>query len=128
METKKVELAVNKKSSTLSAKRLIGSDLRNREGKKVGKIVDILIGRNKDRRAFLIVDFSDFMATDHSQYAIHSDGFTIDSAGLPVIEFDINEEILGLATGVQEEDAERIREQEQIRDIYVYSGIDKWTL
>jgi sporulation protein YlmC with PRC-barrel domain len=103
----------------LSASTLIGDDVQNSKGEKLGKIEEIMLDLTAGRVLYAVLSFGGFLGIGDKLFAIPWEALIIDTAEEVVI-FDIEKEVLEDAPGFDKDDWPAIAPEDDAWLVSVY--------
>lgn len=96
MKPTTTDLSAN--TNVLSANTLIGNDVHNLEGEKLGDIKDVMLDVDLGRVAYAVLSFGGFLGMGDKLFAIPFEGFRMDVKNERII-LDVPKETLKKAPG-----------------------------
>ena len=87
----------------LSASTLIGDDVQNSKGEKLGAIEEIMLDLTAGRVLYAVLSFGGFLGIGDKLFAIPWEALTIDTEN-EIVLFDIDKEVLEDAPGFDKDD------------------------
>ena len=82
----------------IDANKLIGKDVRNRQGQDLGQIEDVVLDPSRQRISYAVLSFGGLLGVGDKYFAVPWDALTIPTGDEPVV-FDVTKEQLQNAPG-----------------------------
>jgi len=115
----------NEHPEVLSAGTLIGDDVRNNNGEKLGKLEEIMIDLDEGRVAYAVLSFGGFLGVGDKLFAIPWDALTVDTQNKEIV-FDVQKEVLEQAPGFDKDNWPKTTDRDWLVEVYTYYGYDPY--
>lgn len=110
----------------LSSSSITGTDVKNRDGKSLGEIKDIMINLNSGDIAYCVLSFGGFMGLGDKYFAIPLEAFDIDSKNEKFV-LNVPKEKLEDAPGFDKDNWPRSGDTDFTNRVYSHYGYEpRW--
>ena len=109
----------------LSATTMIGNDVKNPEGKSLGKIEEIMIDRHTGDVAYAVLSFGGFLGMGDKLFAVPWRALTVNTADHNFI-LNANEESLENAPGFDKDDWPSSADRSFLDSVFTYYDVEPY--
>lgn len=111
--------AARDKSGVLKASNLIGAQVQDTEGKKLGDIKDLVIDPREGDIEYVVLDFGGFLGVGDKYFAVPWDAMKLSENQKPLI-LDVSKKDLKSAPGFSKDEWPDMANQEWIMTVYEF--------
>jgi sporulation protein YlmC with PRC-barrel domain len=115
----------NGNPQVLSATTMIGDDVRNARGEKLGELEEIMIDLDRGQVAYAVLSFGGFLGFGDKLFAIPWEALTVDTQAEEIV-LDIPKEKLEDAPGFDKDNWPEVTDREWVNEVHVYYGFDPY--
>ena len=109
----------------LSASTLIGDDIRNTRGEKLGKLEEIMLDLDAGRVAYAVLSFGGFLGVGDKLFAIPWEALEVDTENKEIV-LDVPKEKLEEAPGFDKDNWPQTTDRQWLAEVHAYYGYDPY--
>lgn len=115
----------NDHPEVLSAGSLIGDDVRNNNGEKLGKLEEIMIDLDEGKVAYAVLSFGGILGIGDKLFAIPWEALMVDTHNKEIV-VDIQKEVLEQAPGFDKDNWPKTIDRNWMLEVYTHYGYDPY--
>lgn len=109
----------------LSASTLIGDEVRNAMGEKLGKLEEIMLDLDEGRVAYAVLSFGGFLGVGDKLFAIPWEALAVDTENEEIV-LDVPKERLENAPGFDKDNWPQTTDRQWLSEVHSYYGYDPY--